>query len=691
MSVGANRMRFLAALVVVGAVTTLSSGSGARAGAHPASPPGAEVVFVSFGVVTVADASRTGVSRVPLPGDVLDAWPSPDGSLVVYEESGAKSGYRLAVADLGSGRERWASSAWSFDPPVWAPSGDRFAFASPSGQLWVGGSTRKDLRLVTDDYTYTGFAWSPDGRRLAFGSRLGLAVFDLRSRRSTVLVPGTSTADPAWSSDGTRIAYVGDGKLSLVAATGSARPRSLARGVNRVEWSPDGLQLAYLTPVGLFLVGVAEGSRARLVRRNVLDFDWSPDSRLLAFSSPAPLHPSIFTVGRRGEAPHRLTFPASPNNDRSPLWSPDGKHIAFERSARGIPRLYVADPDGSHAGPILQDDFASEPSPSGRTVTWLKTRLRLRSPPPLVPVRPATEISSGSSVVDLAVDGDRAAALVNYEFAGGGAAWESKLWSPIDAEQAGADVRCDGPTAGNWTADDVTGPVIAGDRYAYLCREDFGDTRLYAATTEQPQAGSALLDEPDGVNVSAAGRGALLVATINGDLVRLDPGGGMTELTHFPQNIDALEVDQDRVLVQLGRSSLQIVASDGATSVSLPLPHRGGAVLRGSRLVTLDDGTLAVHDLNGQVLLQRTLPHDAGLEDVAGDLVLYTVRGRLHLLRLSDSRDVALGLSGQVTAAIGGFTADGGIVVGYSRATERPGTLAYVSPEGVDAALAAGD
>jgi hypothetical protein len=461
------------------------------------------------------------------------------------------------------------------------------------------------------------------------------------------------------------------------------QPRQLARGVSALHWSPDGLQLAYLKGGDLFVVDRSGGFRARRVGRNVLDFDWSPDSKLLTFSSRTPsYHPSIFIVARTGRSLRRLTFPPNPNNDRSPLWSPDAKQIVFLRSAGGVSRVYVVDVADGHERPIVGDDLESEAC-STCGFSWLKKPLRLPAPTRLVPFRPTKEVSSGSFVAGVAVDGGDAAALLWVDLAEGYAAWDSTLWSPVTGEQVGAHLQCDGPP-GNQTYDEVGGPVLADDRYAYLCSGSEAGTQLWTGTVELPQPTEAL-DLPYGSHVTIAGGGALLVAAVNNDLMRFESDGQLTQLRHYPQTIWALGVDHDRVLVVLDAHTLQIVAAEGTASPSLSVPYGGGAVLRGSRLATLDRAVLVVRDLSGQTLLQRTLSPDAVLDDVSGDLALYTTHLRLHLLRLDDGRDIALQLHDQTFRPQAHFDTDGGIIVGYD--TEAGSLLTYLQPDSVAALL----
>ena len=238
--------------------------------------------------------------------------------------------YPRTVRDLDDTSERQALGIAS---PVASPDGTRIAFRA-LGALWLLriGEPRP-AKLVDDDYFNSDPDFAPDGASIVYASdRAGDADLWLRDlttgdeRRVTGL-PGAQLA-PRFSSDGSRIAYTDqDGVVWMVdLATGT--PTQLTPTLfmpGRPTWSPDGRTVA-LAAVKPYSKRYREGTS------QVLTVD--VETKTLTYTAPMP-HASIATRG-----------------DDGPVWSPDGRHLAFvvESCAWVVP----VDAAGRFTGPARQ-------------------------------------------------------------------------------------------------------------------------------------------------------------------------------------------------------------------------------------------------------------------------------------------------------------------------------------------------
>ena len=194
------------------------------------------------------------------------------------------------------------------------------------------------------DCTGTGYAspsWSADGARLAFdaGARIGVMG---AAGGSPVLLPAASPddGDPAFSPDGTRVVFTGTndrGTTDLYVRHLAGGPaRLIVNDASEPAWSSRG-RLAYVRSGNIYTAG-PRGGRRRFVTSGVSP-DWSPDGRRLLLVRPLPRLVFDAPVGRLhlvGASGGGLRRVGPPDDASHPVWSPDGRSIAYDGFDLGV-------------------------------------------------------------------------------------------------------------------------------------------------------------------------------------------------------------------------------------------------------------------------------------------------------------------------------------------------------------------
>lgn len=154
-----------------------------------------------------------------------------------------------------------------------------------------------------------------------------------------------------------------------------------ARMVRNPAWTRDGSAIAYESDHqsfrDLYRVGRDGQGLERLTDHPAGNYEpsFDPAARQIVFVSSRDGNAEVYTMGADGSTPARRTV--ADGDDMRPLWSPDGKHIAFLSMRDGGKRLWVMNADGSEQravlppGPEVHEDLLWAPDSSALAVTVL--------------------------------------------------------------------------------------------------------------------------------------------------------------------------------------------------------------------------------------------------------------------------------------------------------------------------------
>ncbi len=219
--------------------------------------------------------------------------------------------------------------------------------------IWmVSADGKENVRVTTSTEGETSPRWSPDGRYLAFlssrpgpGKNKGAQIWLLDRRggeaqQLTDSKPRISGFE--WAPDSKRMAVLvrdEEEEVKKLAEKDREKPRPIV--IDRYSFKRDGA--GYLSGTKKTRIHLLDIESKKFELLTTTDFDesgpvWSPDGTRIAFASNHAADwdrvPSsdIFVVeAKAGSAPRKLTTFAG--GDSSPVWSPDGKWIAYLKSS----------------------------------------------------------------------------------------------------------------------------------------------------------------------------------------------------------------------------------------------------------------------------------------------------------------------------------------------------------------------
>ena len=217
-------------------------------------------------------------------------------------------------------------------------------------------------RVWSGPGTYANGRPSLDGRYLTFvdwtTNSGNLGVRDLMTGENRLLTHAAGNAGlhadaPVLSPDNSEVAYIWeDAQIRLVRLDGS-RDRLLVKvegAAADLAWSPDGRQLAaVLSDPGhtqrIVVFTVSANPTAVTLKSTGWNFPvlggFSPDGKYLLYSlshTPPAFDGGIFAMAVDGS--RETTLVQTPNEDHSPMWTPDGRGIVFVSDRSGKQALW---------------------------------------------------------------------------------------------------------------------------------------------------------------------------------------------------------------------------------------------------------------------------------------------------------------------------------------------------------------
>jgi serine/threonine protein kinase/Tol biopolymer transport system component len=288
-----------------------------------------------------------------------------DGRLALFRL--AKEGIELVTAPTDGSRFDVVAvfaPATYYLYPRWSPDGRWIAFQRGDSirfDIFVAPTSGGESRQLThDNNMMSGFAWLPDSTGIIYSS----------SRGGTIPYLPTLGLWQVTLRDGS-VRRVTSGETSYMSPDIS---KSGSIVVSRMKLQTD----IWRFPVdGSPSENVRRGIRVTRQTGQVLTPAGSPDDKEVAFLSDSGGHANLWVVNTESGGLRQITHEHDPNVALGvPLWSPEGRTIAFV-SSRGNQGLtfgvWLVDSDGSNLRNVANPGIGPAWSPDGRWVyysTW---------------------------------------------------------------------------------------------------------------------------------------------------------------------------------------------------------------------------------------------------------------------------------------------------------------------------------
>jgi serine/threonine protein kinase/Tol biopolymer transport system component len=183
--------------------------------------------------------------------------------------------------------------------------------------------------------------------------------------------------------------------------TAARQVTDMQEGACQPAWSPDGSRIAFISPcggnqeiypgAGIFIINVDGTETTPLPSVPGGDFDpaWSPDGSKIVFTSLRDYNRAqIYEITLEDFSVRSIS--ANTVRDSQPVWSPDGLEMAFVTTRRGPYQIWIMDQEGQQAVLLSRSgslkDTHPDWSPDGSVIMFTQTEL-LGGVPRLVAMR----------------------------------------------------------------------------------------------------------------------------------------------------------------------------------------------------------------------------------------------------------------------------------------------------------------
>lgn len=341
---------------------------------------------------------------------------SPDGKSIAFtgEYDGNIDVYLIPAEGGEPQRLTWHPGADLVTG--WTPDGSSITFTSGREghatqeskffQISKNGGMPKPLPIpravngeISPDGTHIAYQqisfWDPEWRNHRGGQAKPIWIVDLKDY-SLKMTPQTDKerhTDPVWL--GSKVYYISERDYlaniwSFDPATGQEKQETFLKDFDIKSLDGNGTEIVYEQGGYLHLLNPQTGQSQQLNISVNGDFHWARE-RWVDVKGNELQNPQLSPTGQRAIFEFRgeiITVPkengagrnvtnTSKSAERAPVWSSDGKQIAYFSDAKGEYELVIADQDGTNPKSIKLDDpsffFKPEWSPDGAHIAFTDT------------------------------------------------------------------------------------------------------------------------------------------------------------------------------------------------------------------------------------------------------------------------------------------------------------------------------